>query len=398
MIKVAFFGKYSKEWMGGVNYLSNLLLAISCLEDRKIEPIVFLGNKTDLDIIKKFQPYAEVVQDSLFDKRSLKWFTSIIFEVFFKTSFLKTRLFKKYSISVLSHSGFIHGNNSFTIVNWIPDFQHIQLPNMFSNKELRKRDLLFFKILLRSHKTIVSSYNAYEDCISFSPEFADRIRVLQFVSQPDQQVFGLDKNYVGLLEKKYHFKGQFIYLPNQFWKHKNHELVFKAIKVLKDHNIEVLILCTGNTMDFRHPEYIVSLKRYIEQNDLHDNIKILGLVDYIDVLYFIRYSVTVINPSLFEGWSSTVEECKSIGKNMILSDIKVHREQKPPDSLYFNPYDLMNLVEVLKEIWLKHIEIPNKECEKHAKYQLSKRTLYFASNYQDIIQEAVEFSKTNTLK
>ncbi len=157
-------------------------------------------------------------------------------------------------------------------------------------------------------------------------------------------------------------------------------------------------MCTGNTMDFRHPEYIVSLKRYIEQNDLHDNIKILGLVDYIDVLYFIRYSVTVINPSLFEGWSSTVEECKSIGKNMILSDIKVHREQKPPDSLYFNPYDLMNLVEVLKEIWLKHIEIPNKECEKHAKYQLSKRTLYFASNYQDIIQEAVEFSKTNTLK
>ena len=42
----------------------------------------------------------------------------------------------------------------------------------------------------------------------------------------------------------------------------------------------------------------------------------------------------MINPSLFEGWSSTVEECKSVGKNMILSDLNVHKEQYPTQTFF----------------------------------------------------------------
>jgi glycosyltransferase involved in cell wall biosynthesis len=40
-----------------------------------------------------------------------------------------------------------------------------------------------------------------------------------------------------------------------------------------------------------------------------------------------RASTALINPSLFEGWSTTVEEAKSTGTPMILSDLGVHREQ-----------------------------------------------------------------------
>ena len=41
------------------------------------------------------------------------------------------------------------------------------------------------------------------------------------------------------------------------------------------------------------------------------------------------HSVAVINPSEFEGRSSTVEQAKSLGKQVILSNIKIHKEQKP---------------------------------------------------------------------
>ncbi len=38
-------------------------------------------------------------------------------------------------------------------------------------------------------------------------------------------------------------------------------------------------------------------------------------------------STALINPSQFEGWSTTVEEAKSLGVKMLLSDLEVHKEQ-----------------------------------------------------------------------
>ena len=65
----------------------------------------------------------------------------------------------------------------------------------------------------------------------------------------------------------------------------------------------------------------------------------LGVVPYRDMLGLMRHAVAVINPSLFEGWSTSVEEAKSMGKAVVLSDIPVHREQAPGRGLFFDPRD-----------------------------------------------------------
>ena len=60
-----------------------------------------------------------------------------------------------------------------------------------------------------------------------------------------------------------------------------------------------------------------------------DYYKILGVVPYNDLLSLMAYSIAVINPSKSEGWSSTVEQAKSYGKMILLSDLDVHLEQNP---------------------------------------------------------------------
>jgi len=394
MIKVAFLGThYSKEWMGGVNYLSNLLYAISQIENKKIEPIVFLGKKADMEIVNKFQSHAKIVQDSLFDKKSIKWFLSKVLEKIFKTTLLTDRILKKYDICVISHSDAINGFHKFIKINWIPDFQHIHLPGFFTLEENKKRDKLFSVILRKSDLVVVSSNDAYNDAKNFLPEYIDKVKVLQFVSQPNNKVLTLTKEHLIHLEKKYDFQGQFFYLPNQFWKHKNHMLIFQAIKMLKDKGIEVLILCSGHMQDFRHPTYIEEIKTFIDENNLENNIKLLGLIDYDDVLYFMRYSIAVINPSLFEGWSSTVEECKSIGKNILLSDIPIHREQNPKEGIYFDPNSVINTAATLEKAWLDNrTTSPDKNLEFQASNNLKKRTLAFAETYQNIVLESIQVS------
>ena len=48
-----------------------------------------------------------------------------------------------------------------------------------------------------------------------------------------------------------------------------------------------------------------------------------------------RKSISIIQPSLFEGWSTIVEESRSIGKLIILSDLEVHKEQNFSRSIFF---------------------------------------------------------------
>ena len=182
--------------------------------------------------------------------------------------------------------------------------------------------------------------------------------------------------------QKYEIKDDFFYIPNQFWKHKNHMMIFEAINDLKKDGIEINVVCTGYLGDYRNKTYIDDAREFIKSNNLEDNIKLLGLVDYEDVFALIKFSKAVINPSLFEGWSSTVEECKSVGKNMILSDLDVHKEQYS-NAVFFERDSAESLKEVLK--FYKTENESNLE-------PLDVRTKKFANIYVSVCKEVLKMN------
>ena len=380
MIKVGFIGAVSKEWMGGLNYFNNLLFAIDCLNNKELQIFVFVGKKTDEDIKNMFRKYATVIEDRIFDRKSLKWFLMKLEQKIFKTNFLLENILKKYDIQVLSHTSITKFKNIKTI-NWIPDFQHIHLPQMFSKKEIENRDKSFIQIIKESDVVVLSSFDALTDLKNFSSEYQNKARVLQFVSQPNSRYFELNENDKNNVLKKYDIKDEFFYMPNQFWKHKNHMTVFTAINELKKDGIQICVVCTGHLADYRNKTYIDEIKNFIKINNLEKNIKLLGLVEYEDVFALIKFSKAVINPSLFEGWSSTVEECKSVEKNMILSDLDVHKEQYP-NATFFE----RNSVESLKNI-LKNYKKENIDSNIES---LEIRTKKFADTYVSICNEVLK--------
>lgn len=380
MIKVGFIGAVSKEWMGGLNYFNNLLFAIDSLNNKELQIFVFVGKKTDEDIKNMFRKYATVIEDRIFDRKSLKWFLMKLEQKIFKTNFLLENILKKYDIQVLSHSSITKFKNIKTI-NWIPDFQHIHLPQMFSKKEIENRDKSFIQIIKESDVVVLSSFDALKDLRKFSSEYQNKARVLQFVSQPNSRYFELNENDKNNVLKKYDIKDEFFYIPNQFWKHKNHMTVFTAINELKKDGIQICVVCTGHLADYRNKTYIDEIKNFIKINNLEKNIKLLGLVEYEDVFALIKFSKAVINPSLFEGWSSTVEECKSVEKNMILSDLDVHKEQYP-NATFFERNSVESLKNILKSYKKENID-SNIES-------LEIRTKKFADTYVSICNEVLK--------
>ncbi|WP_462111252.1 glycosyltransferase family 4 protein [Campylobacter concisus] len=381
MIKVGFIGSVSKEWMGGLNYFKNLLFAINSIEEKELEVFVFVGKKIDIKIKRIFQEYATVIEDSMFDRKSIKWFLSKIEQKIFKTNILLENILKKHSIQILSHAA-ITNLKTIKTINWIPDFQHIHLPQMFSEKEIQNRNNNFLKLIRDSDLIVFSSFDALKDMKKFAPNYEDKARVLQFVSQPNSRYFELDEHDKSLLLQKYKIKDDFFYIPNQFWKHKNHMMIFEAINELKKDGVEINIVCTGYLGDYRNKTYIDDIRKVVKLNNLEDNIKLLGLVDYEDVFALIKFSKAVINPSLFEGWSSTVEECKSVGKNMILSDLDVHKEQYP-NAVFFK----RDSIESLKEV-LKFYKIENESNLE----PLDVRTKKFANIYVSVCKEVLKMN------
>ena len=382
MIKVGFIGSVSKEWMGGLNYFKNLLFAINAIEEKELEVFVFVGKKIDIKTKRMFQEYATVIEDSIFDRKSIKWFLGKIEQKIFKTNILLENILKKHNIQILSHAA-ITKLKTIKTINWIPDFQHIHLPQMFSEKEIQNRNNNFLKLIRDSDLIVLSSFDALKDMKKFAPNDEDKARVLQFVSQPNSRYFELDEHDKSLLLQKYEIKDDFFYIPNQFWKHKNHMMIFEAINELKKDGVEINIVCTGYLGDYRNKTYIDDIRKVIKLNNLKDNIKLLGLVDYEDVFALIKFSKAVINPSLFEGWSSTVEECKSVGKNMILSDLDVHKEQYP-NAVFFK----RDSIESLKEV-LKFYKIENKSNVE----PLEARTKKFANIYVSVCKEVLKMNE-----
>lgn len=377
MIKVGFIGAVSKEWMGGLNYYKNLLFALDNSEDKKLEIFVFVGKRTNNEIKNMFSSYAKVIENSIFDEGSLKWYLAKIEQYFLKSSFIYAMFFKKYGIQILSHTSLVNVKHIKTI-NWIPDFQHVHLPEMFSRQEINRRNKKFEKLINNSNLIILSSYDALKDLKNFAQVSEGKARVLQFVSQPTKTYFDLNDRDRDVLLNKHNLPDTFFYMPNQFWKHKNHLFVFQAINELKKEGIKICVVCSGHLNDYRNKNHIEEIKNFINKNDLHENVKLLGLIDYQDVFALIKFSKAVINPSLFEGWSTTVEECKSVNKNMILSDLDVHFEQYP-SATFFKRNNLESLKNILRDY----------NCEKNISTadSLEIRNKKFAETYVSICME-----------
>jgi glycosyltransferase involved in cell wall biosynthesis len=268
---------------------------------------------------------------------------------------------------------------------WIQDFQALRLPEFFPNIDSKRLRKSLNHLIKQSQTVVLSSYAAKRDLQELFPAYANKARVLQFVAHVPEIIYERDPAWIC---KTYHLPQKFFYLPNQFWEHKNHTVVLDALVYAKQKVPEIRVVCTGNTTDYRNRLYFSNLLARISELNLRENFIILGLVPHEHVYWLMRQSVGIIQPSLFEGWSTTVEEARSLGKPLLLSEIEVHREQNPPDSHYFDPTNPATLADLLVQEFTVHEAGLNKQLEIQARESLSSRLVDFGNRFIDILSGA----------
>lgn len=229
---------------------------------------------------------------------------------------------------------------------WIPDFQHRHLPALFTEKEIARRDRGIHQLVDEAPAVVLSSESAAADFREFCPAHAKSARVLTFATFPQTDWYEpfTSEDLRWLPER-------FFVACNQFWAHKNHATIFRALEQLAARNIRPIVICTGALVDFRQPDYADGILQQIHRGGIGAQVMILGLVPRRLQIELIRRSLAVIQPSKFEGWSTVVEDARVLGKVTLLSEIAVHKEQNPPGARFFQADDTSALAILLEDGW-----------------------------------------------
>lgn len=250
-------------------------------------------------------------------------------------------------------------------IGWIPDFQHKYLPELFSTQELESRDQKFQELIDDSTHMIVSSQMAYHDLLNHYKAEPDNISVYSFRTHADRIWF--DSNPLKTANK-YNLPEKFLMFPSQFWQHKNHLTLLRAIAIIKERvQQDICLVLTGEDRDYRAPEHPNILKRYISEQGLDANVRYLGLLPRQDQIQLMRRACAIVQPSNFEGWSMLVEDSRALGKIVFLSDIQVHREQNFECAHYFEPTSAEALAQLLMDYWSSLKAGPDLEAEMRAR-------------------------------
>lgn len=270
---------------------------------------------------------------------------------------------------------------------WIPDFQHHYLPHLFSQKELDSRNKTFVGMARAKGFMILSSHAAAADFRRFYPDARITTRVWSFCSN----ITGMTCPDVAEVRARYGVPEKFLYVPNQFWVHKDHITLFRALKLLKAKGLAPSVVCTGFQSDYRQPNHFSDLQNFLVEAGLSEQVHFLGVVPRTDQYAIFRAAAAIVQPSLFEGWSTVIEDTKAIGRPLIASDIPVHKEQVGESGLFFPRSSVEDLAEILAGLWPTLRPGPDPAAEASARAATDARRIAGARQFAAILAEVAAF-------
>jgi hypothetical protein len=384
-LRVAFTNIPRRLWVGGYNYQNNLFVALNRYCPGEILPVVFAGTNDDQGELAALGEIhgVEIVRSRAFDRRR----TSLLAALALGLDRAATAEFRAARIDLVFEAARFFGwRLPFSAVAWFPDFQHRGLPQLFSPAARWRRDIGFRAQIASGRSILLSSESALRNCREFYPSLRNEVSVVRFAAQPAAGLLTTDINDV---LAQYDLPGGYFYLPNQFWRHKNHQVVVDALDIAKRRGLDLVVAVSGSPDDSRESDYFGDLMKQVEGRGLTRNFRYLGMIPLDHVYALLRASIALINPSRFEGWSTTVEEAKSFGVPTILSDIDVHREQTGGTARYFGVDDPQMLASHLSDV----AQTAGQPVVRDLLPDLDARVASFAVDFARFMQNAMRLAR-----
>ena len=390
MLRVGFSSvDQNKKWLGGRYYLHNIIRCNQLLEsDRRLDiKDLYWQNKPDPDhddfeeVRKLIGPPVTIVPPKNPVSRASRKLRNLV-----RGTKGAKDLFQQCRVDCLFPVAPCE-NHYTPYVFWLPDFQYLRRPDLLSPKLVDWLRTYFSEQVAKSDVVVLSSYDALNDFNEVFPSHASKSAVLQFVSVPNDEWWQRKPEDVS---RQYNLPTRYMIACNQFTKHKNYPFLLEVIERLTGIEPAFGLVCTGGVFDHRAEDHFETLRRMVTEKGLSDRVKLLGMVPRSDQIALIRNAVAVLQPSMFEGWSTVIEDARALGKTVIASNLAVNAEQLGAKYQYLLLTDepdswAESISKVLSEVTITH----NLELEKNALVENLRRQRECGKTFEMIIRRAV---------
>jgi glycosyltransferase involved in cell wall biosynthesis len=227
-----------------------------------------------------------------------------------------------------------------------PDFQVRHLPELFDAAEIRAREEQWSYVVEHAAGVVTISEATAADALASHPEIKDKLYVCGFPPIFRAESLRLDPEET---RRKYQLPARFFVVSNQFWEHKNHRLVLRAMSLIKGRGAQPpAVVFTGRPYDTRDPEFFSRLLWYVNEHGLHEHCRFLGVLPREEQIALIRASAAVVQPSRFEGRGAITEEAVVLGAQLLCSSLPAHRELNLPGAIFFDMDDASALADLMQ--------------------------------------------------
>lgn len=225
------------------------------------------------------------------------------------------------------------------------DLQHLHYPHFFTKSEFVLREKSYRAFCSRATYVCVQTAWTKRDIIKQYGIASEKIMVIPWGS-----VFSAYK--VPTIEtqkktiEKYHLPSEFFFYPAVTWPHKNHELILRALCILKSkHGLTPDVYFTGASTKFRQ-----TLDKVAQELGVSEHIHYLGFVTPEELRVIFHTATAMIFPSKFEGFGLPILEAFDSHLPVLSSNATTLPEVAQNAALYFDPDNPLELASLMEKM------------------------------------------------
>jgi glycosyltransferase involved in cell wall biosynthesis len=370
-IKLAVFLEQKIQIGGGHQQALNSILFVNSLSKDICDPSFIITDKENIKILSNYGINSIYLKISIFRRvimslkrriyipSSMQWIRNLLGRSYVECFLDKLNTELIYFTSPSSLPKYLSKYNFIYTVWDLSHRDEVEFPEVRENFVFERRDELNKDIFPKSMAILVDSKVGAENLVRRYGVDKNRVLVMPF--SPAENVVFTDKDYEKNfidIKNKYNIKFDYLFYPAQFWPHKNHIYILKALKTLQEkYNIKIGAIFSGS--DKGNMQYI---KDSVCEFELSEQVVFTGFVSNTEMRYLYRQSFALTMPSYFGPTNLPPLEALNLGVPIIYGDINGAREQLHDAAIFLDLSNYHSLCDAV--ISLKNDNVRNNFIEK----------------------------------
>lgn len=276
----------------------------------------------------------------------------------------------------------------------VHDLQHRlqpEFPEVSANGEWEQREYLFRNSIRNATLLLADSAVGKEDILNFYGEYGlepERVKVLPFLPASYLAVEGSDEDRRRVREI-YGLPERYLFYPAQFWPHKNHARVIRALAQLKqEHRLNIPVVFSGSNAGEIRKRTFREAMSLAHDLGVDEQISHLGYVPDAHMSALYGSAVALVMPTFFGPTNIPILEAWSFGCPVLTSDIRGVREQAGDAAVLADPRSVDAIGDAIYRLWTD-------QDLRQTLVQQGKRRLkaYTPEDFQRILIATIEEAK-----